>query len=176
MGNNNNSFYYLASLAVFVVLKFVFTFTSINDLFFLLNPTDAVISIITNSSSTFIIDRGFFHSKFNILIDKSCAGYNLWLLSFLIFNFLLLKYLGRNSSGFLSIPASLVLAYLFTVFVNSSRIYTSIIIQNNANFVQIDQNYLHEGIGILTNLLFLILAYYFIEKFLIYKNYDAKST
>ncbi len=74
-----------------------------------------------------------------------------------------------------AVPTALFLSYLLTIFVNSSRIYASIIIQEQTKFIQINQDYLHEAIGITTNLLFLILAYYLTEKFLIYKQYNAKS-
>lgn len=74
------------------------------------------------------------------------------------------------------IPTSLLLGYILTLFVNSSRIYASIVIQKQTAFTRINQDYIHEAIGILTNLSFLILAYYLTEKFIIYKKFNAKST
>ena len=175
MRYSNNFFYYLSAVALFIILKVAFSLASVDDLLFLLKPTNSIVSLLADSQSIFIDNKGYYHQNLNILIDKSCAGFNFWLLSFLVFTYLLMGHT-ENRRKFFVVPTSLLLGYLLTVFVNSSRIYASIIIQNQTAFTQISQDYIHEAIGIITNLSFLILAYYLTEKFLIYKKFNAKST
>lgn len=175
MRNSSNLFYYLSAAALFIVLKFAFTIASVDDLLFLLKPTNSFVALLADSPSVYLDNRGYFHQSLNIVIDKSCAGFNFWLLSFLVFVYLFLNHISRAWHKFFVLPTALFLGYLLTIFVNSSRIYASIIIQNQTKFIQINQDYLHEAIGIITNLSFLILAYYLTEKFLIYKQFNAKS-
>ena len=137
---------------------------------FLLKPTDSLISILTNSESVYQVDNGFYHDKFNILIDKSCSGYNFFLLCFLMLLFLFLKYIKRNYNRILSFFLCLIGAYFFTIFVNTSRIYVSVILQNTTiDFFNVEQNIIHESIGVVTNLSFLIIIYLLVDNILIKK-------
>jgi len=88
-------------------------------------------------------------------------------LSFLVFTYLGLKYFGRHLHKILVFPSALVVAYLLTIFANASRIFASVIVRNQTLNLFPDKQYLiHEIVGIITYLPFLILAYYLIEKFL----------
>ena len=157
-------------------MKVVFSLASVNELLFLLKPTNYIFSVLADSQSIFIENKGYYHQSLNILIDKSCVGYNFWLLSYLVFTYLLMGHISEVMYKIFVIPTSLLLGYILTLFVNSSRIYASIVIQKQTAFTRINQDYIHEAIGILTNLSFLILAYYLTEKFIIYKKFNAKST
>jgi exosortase K len=167
--------YYLIGIGFFILLKFWFGNGENDNLMFLLKPTDSLISTLTNSKSVYQVGNGFYHGKLNILIDKSCSGYNFFLLCFLMLLFLSLKYIKRNHHRILSIPVCFIGAYLLTIFVNTSRIYVSIILQNNAiDFLNIEQKIIHESIGIVTNLSFLIIIYLLVDNILI--NKYAKLT
>jgi len=160
---NKNIPYYLAALGVFVLLKFGFRFADNDDLVFLLKPTDTLVGILTGSYSVYLINEGYYHDTFNILIGKSCSGFNFWVLCFLLFSCLAIKYFEKPIHKIMALPAALIFAYLLTVFVNTSRIVASIAA---ANFMQNQQRLLHEAIGIMTNISFLILIFYLTEKFL----------
>ncbi len=85
------------------------------------------------------------------------------------------KYFDKHFHKILTYPFALIGAYLLTIFVNSSRIFASIIVQTQAkNYFVNQQHLIHEAIGIITNLTFLILAYILIEKLLIHKRHNAK--
>ena len=156
-------------------MKLGYTFADNGNLSFLLQPTDKLVSFLTNSPSVYSESNGYFHEKLNILIDKSCSGFNFWILCFLVFTFLTIKYLRKPLHKLLSIPVALFGAWLLTIFVNTSRIYASIIIQNHSkNILANQQHVVHEAIGIITNLSFLILAFYLVEKLLIHKMHNAK--
>jgi exosortase K len=172
---NKNIPYYLTAVGLFVLLKFGFTVANNDDLIFLLKPTDKLVGLLTGSHSVYLADNGYFHANLNIFIDKSCSGFNFWVLGFLTFTYLTVKYFDKHFHKILTIPFALIGAYLLTIFVNSSRIFASIIVQTQAkNYFVNQQHLIHEAIGIITNLTFLILAYILIEKLLIHKRHNAK--
>ena len=160
-----------------MLLKFAFTLADNDSLTFLLKPTDKLVGLLTNSQSVYLADNGYYHTELNILINKSCSGFNFWLLSFLVFTYLAIKYLDKPLHKALTIPTALVGAYLLTVFVNASRIFASIVVQNlTKNILSNQQHLVHETVGVITNLSFLVLAYYLTEKLLIHKQRHAKLT
>lgn len=127
------------------------------------------------SKSVFLSGEGYFHEQFNILINKSCSGFNFWLLSFLAFIYLIIKYLDKPLQKILSIPAVLLCTYLVTILVNSFRIFASVIVQNQTKFFLPNlQHLFHEAVGIITYLTFLVLTYYLFEKLLIHKLHHAQ--
>ena len=71
------------------------------------------------------------------------------------------------------IPAALVLAYVITIFVNASRIFVSIVLQDQAKHFLPQKSIVivHETIGIVTNLSFLIVIYILLERLLKKQNY-----
>lgn len=167
--------YFFTAIGLFILLKFGFTLAENNDLIFLLKPTDKLVGFLTGSKSIFITGSGYFHEHLNIIIDKSCSGFNFCILCFLLFTFLTVKYFDKTLNKILTIPAALIGAYLLTIFVNSFRIFTSIVVQTQTKDILLyQQHILHEAIGVITNLTFLILAYVLIEKLLIHKRTNEK--
>ena len=177
MKMNSNIPYYFTAVGLFVLLKFGFKFADNDDLVFLLKPTDKFVGLLTGSHSVYIADAGYFHANLNIVIDKSCSGFNFWILCFVVFSCLTVKYFDKTLHKILTMPTALIYACLLTIFVNTSRIFASIIVQAyTKNFLPGQQYLIHESVGIITNLSFLVLVYYLIEKFLKYKKYNAKFT
>ena len=160
---------------IFLIFKYLFTFANNNDLIFLLKPIDKIVTIFTGFSSTYILENGYYYKDLNIILDKSCSGFNLWLLTFLIFISLFLNFFKSRNKKLIAILIVLIFAYFFTIFVNSSRIIVSIIIENRVGDF-IDKDLLHEAIGIITNLSFLILTYFLTNKFLIKRKNNEKTT
>lgn len=170
---NKNTPYHVTAIGLFILLKFSYTIARTEDLTFLLSPTSKVIGLITGSKSAFIQDSGYFHPQLNILIDKSCSGFNFLLLCFLMLSFLALKYFQTKISKTLALTFSLIGASLITIFVNSSRILTALVVQSQS--FSITQHPLaHEVVGIITNLTFLILIYLSVEKVLLKQTMHAK--
>uniref|UniRef100_UPI00404AD127 exosortase K n=1 Tax=Flavobacterium sp. TaxID=239 RepID=UPI00404AD127 len=177
MQADKNIRFYLTAVGLFVLLKFGFTMADNGDLTFLLKPTDKFIGLLTGSHSIYSPEKGFYHENLNIIIDKSCSGFNFWILSFLIFTYSIVKHFDKLLQKTMAIPFALIGAYLLTIFVNTSRIFVSIVIQNQTkNTFHNQQDIIHEAIGIITNLTFLILAYLLLEKILIDKQNNAKTT
>lgn len=172
MNKNKNIPYYLVAVGLFVLLKIGFSFADNYDLAFLLKPTDKLVGLVFGSQSVFLADHEFFHEKINIVIEKSCSGFNFLILSFVLFVYLGLKYFDKHLHKILTIPTALLCAYLFTVFVNASRIIASIVVRNQTiGIFPEKQPLIHEIVGITTNFSFLVLAYYLTEKFLKHRKH-----
>ncbi|MDR0422582.1 MAG: exosortase K [Proteiniphilum sp.] len=177
MRANKDIPYYLTAAGLFILLKFLFTRADSDDLIFLLGPTDLLVGLLTGSQSVYLADCGFYHESLNIVIDKSCSGFNFWILGFLVFSYLTIKYSDRPLHKLLIIPVTLSGAYLSAIFVNTSRIFASVIVQNLTTALGAGQQHIiHEAVGIITCLSFLVLTYYLLEKFLIYRQQYAKRT
>ena len=169
---NKNIPYYLTAVGLFVLLKLGFTFADNNDLAFLLKPTAKLIELLTGSHAVYFPDRGYYYEQPNILIEKSCAGCNFWILSFLVFSYLALKYFDKPLHKILVFPTALVFAYFLTVFANTSRIFTSIVVRNQTvGIFSGKQALIHEMLGITTCFPLLVLVYFLIEKLFKHKNH-----
>jgi exosortase K len=168
-----NIFYYLTAILLFLVLKFGYTIADTNDLFFLLQPTDRLVGLLVSSKSVYFADKGFYYNDFNFIINKSCSGFNFLLLCFSMFAIVAFKNINLIKQRIVIIPAALLLAYVMTIFVNASRIFVSIVLQNQAKHFLSQKNsvIVHETIGIVTNLSFLILIYILLERLLKKQNY-----
>jgi exosortase K len=172
---SKNMLYFLTAIVLFLLLKLGFTFANNDSLMFLLLPTDKLVGLLTGSHSAYLADSGYFHNNLNIVIDKSCSGFNFWVLCFLVFTFLTVRHLDKPLRKIQSIPAALICAYLLTIFVNTSRIFASLIVQSQTkNILQNQQHLVHQAVGITVNVTFLVLAYYLIDKFFKNKQYYAK--
>ena len=151
MIDNKNLPYYATAIAAFLLLKYGYTLSDTADLRFLLQPTDALVGIITNSTSHFIAESGYIHERLNIVIDKSCSGFNFWILCFIMLSFSVGKYLRGAVQQVIVLPALLLVAYLFTIFVNASRILLAVLLLHPSvpHF-----DWLHEAAGHLFTLVF----------------------
>jgi exosortase K len=174
----NNLTYYLAAIIVFVLLKFYFSSADNDSLIFLLKPTDFLTGLVTGSNSVYISEIGFYYEKLNIIIDKSCSGYNFWLLSFLMLFFLTIKYFNNHFHKILVIPSCLLFAGIFTIFINTSRILITLIFQQHIKNLLPDNFHfaVHESLGVITYLSFLIIIYLIAEKLLNKTFPHAEST
>ncbi len=161
--------YQLAAIGIFGLLKLWYVGADNDDLAFLLRPTDALVGLAASSPSSYLTDSGYFHPDLNILIDKSCAGFNFWILCFLMLSFLAFNHLARRRQLAISIPASLLCAYFLTIFANTSRISIAIFLQNKTGaFFPKNLPWFHEAQGVFVYLSCLI-AIYLIAEFLLTK-------
>jgi len=167
--------FYLAALFLFIALKLWFSAAGVNDLAFLIKPANKFTELTMGSQSVYVSDSGYYHEKLNIIIGKSCCGYNYFIMCFLLFSYLFIKYSGKPLYKALSIILSVIITYLLTIFVNTSRIFISIIAFNQTSQILPDyQGMIHRAIGIFTYLSFLALAYLFADKILNNRKYHEK--
>ena len=148
----------------FVLLKYWYTVTDANGLFFLLYPIAKIVGFLLNAQPIPVPGNGFFFEYLNIIIDKSCAGFNYWLLCFLMTGFLSVKYFEGYRLKTLMVFGALLMGYGFAIFVNSARILVLITIQSQS--LSLSENPLvHESVGVMVNLTFLAILYLCIEKY-----------
>jgi exosortase K len=145
----------------------------------LIAPTNYLIELITSSPAHYAPESGYFHKELNIIIEKSCSGFNFWILCFIMLAFLALNYYSSNKKKILVLPITLFISYILTIFANTSRIILSILGQNAANNFITPRPHLilHNVIGTFVYLFFLIASYLVLNSIL-KKNtlHNAKLT
>jgi exosortase K len=178
MQTNKNLGYYLTTIGLFFLLKLAYRFADNDNLVFLLKPTDKIVGVLTGTHAVYFSDQGYYHDSLTILIEKSCSGFNFLLICFCMLAFLFLKYADNTIFRSISIPLALLIAYLLTIFVNAFRIFVSIVMQQQVNTFLPEWPHatLHEIVGVVTSLSFLILIYMVSEKVLTNKYQNAKLT
>ncbi len=154
-----NILFYGLAAGIFLMLKFVYTALDNDSLHFLLYPTNKCIEITTNSKAIYASETGFFHQNLNILIEKSCSGFNFLLLCFLLCYFTNVAYFKTAFAKILFLPITLIISYLFTIFVNTARILSAIVIERIFPYSSKQFPWLHEAEGVFIYLSFLIVFY-----------------
>ncbi|MEO1012744.1 MAG: exosortase K, partial [Bacteroidota bacterium] len=118
-------------------------------------------------------DSGFYFEQLEILIDKSSSCGNFLLLSFAMLSFTALNNLTKLYHKLLSVPLMLFMAYLTTIGVTVSRIYVSLVVEPKVEeLIGTNPNWIHEAIGVATNLSFLILVYILFNKLVQAYSYE----
>ncbi len=151
--------YYVLIILIFILLKFIYKFSDCNDLQFLLKPTSKIVGFISNSPSVFIPDTGYFHEKMNILINKSCSGFNFWILCLTLLLFSAANLLQNNRQKIAAIFILFIGTYFFTLLVNSSRILISFLVSKILKQYAIPAEWMHQATGTFVYLFFLISIY-----------------
>lgn len=170
---NRNIPYFIVVAVLFFFLKYVFSNTETDNLTFLLYPTNKLLELFTGTSSVYISEVGYFYQEMNITVEKSCSGFNFWILCFALFSFLMINNTNRYKVLFLFL--SLIISYVMTIFVNASRIFVSLIVCDFSKSVfPLQQHLIHEAVGVIIYLSFLILVYLLLDKFLKNKQFYAK--
>lgn len=168
----------LALTAVFVATKMWYSGATNAELTFLLKPVSVLVGAFTGVKIAALDDGAFYLSDFEVLINKSCSGFNFMLIC--SFSLLLASRALRGFSlsyWLIFSLASPVLAYLITLIANASRILVSIIGQNLANLFLPPRPHLvlHDIIGTFVYLGFLIVGYLIFSKYLLHvKHNNAK--
>ncbi len=162
-----NILFFLLLLLAFVKLKLYFQHTDNDGLYFMLMPTNALVSLITGSHAIYSNEAGFQHEQLAIVIEKSCAGFNLFLIFLMVLSYLAIKYFQTAGDKIKHILLATLTAWIITILVNASRIWTSIIVQSvtKKNWPQ-SQQLIHECIGIFINLSALLMVYFFLDRYL----------
>ena len=156
---NKNTIYYSTIAFLFICFKYLYSIADNSHLAFLLKPISIGIEQMTGSGPILIPEKGFFYPSLNILIDKSCSGFNFWMLCFTLFSFHFIQS-RKNNPNFLYLPFLLFITYLMTLLTNTSRILISIKMKSLFHFTLVDNQFLtHEAIGSFIFVFFFILFY-----------------
>jgi exosortase K len=156
--------YYFSGILIFLAFKFSYTVAGNDNLYFLLKPTDGIVSLVSGSQSSFGIEQGFFHPSLHIIIDKSCSGFNFWILCFIMSLFTSFQYLNTRGWKVASFGICLVASYLLTILVNSSRILISVFLLRVDPEIMTRYSWMHEAQGTFIYFSFLVLFYFMINR------------
>ena len=160
MIKNKNLVYYFLAIGIFILLKIWFANANTNNLIFILKPTNILVDLITGIKSIYIPETGYYYSHINMLIDKSCSGFNFYVLCNAMLYFIVVESLQKNLHKALALPIVMICSYLLSLFVNTSRIFISLSVQNLLiKLLSIEQHIIHESIGVVCNLGFLVLFF-----------------
>ncbi len=164
----NTLFYFLAA-CIFLALRQIAVEADIRFFYFLLKPVAGMLEIFSGAQRIATIEGAFLFSDFNVLIDRSCAGFNFMILSFLMMVCMLIQHSNTITKKIVAFPLSLLAAYLLTILVNMSRILVAILVQHKLAF---DHPSMHMAIGIFIYLSSLILCYQALHLFLNRQNWS----
>ena len=152
--------FYLAIAGIFIVSKLVFSQVSTDDMRYFLLPLDGLLALATNSGSLYLPAQGFYHAQLNILIDKSCSGFNFFVLCFAMLAFLSVRHFAGGRQRVIAMVTCLGLAYALAMFVNGARILASVLLQRIGNPLGYQHTELtHQMEGTFIYLFFLIVIY-----------------
>lgn len=170
MQPKGNITYYFIIISVFLLLNLGYSLATLDQLYFILKPTSVLISMTTGSVSNYTSESGFYFQGLDILLVKSCSGFNFMILCFTLLSFLGLSFADTRSAKRYVLPIALFIAYLITIVANASRIIMAIAGQRMAdNFLpHRPHGLIHEIIGAVVYLFFLFVVYLFF-KFLLQK-------
>jgi len=160
----NNAPYLTLIFLLFVALKFWYTQATTESLLFFLKPVDKIVELAVDSPSQFLPQKGYFHEDLNIVIDRSCSGFNFWLICFVMLGSSAMKFFLRPRQKIAAIFALLVFSYFFTIFVNAWRIWISVKMQKVwASIFMTPPAQIHQVEGTMIYLASLILVYFTVD-------------
>lgn len=144
---------------LYLIFKGLLAFADPAQVKFLTATSAQILAFCSGSHFLEATPGAFFFPELNIWIDASCSGANLLLITMLSLGLISSFYYIKVSETMASIPVILALAYLSSVSINSARIVILLQFQEPLHLLSgISSPTLHEAIGVIINLFFLILT------------------
>lgn len=143
-------------LLAYLLGKWWYRTATNDDLYWLLAPTNKVVSWVYNSAYTYQPDNGFEHPILHILINKSCSGFNFLLMSGALIAGVSISILSNTRHQMIATLGAPLLAILITIFANTSRILTSLLLERNMG---LNYSWLHQAEGIFIYFSFLLMVH-----------------
>ncbi len=157
----------LSILALAMGIKWMYRQAPVDDLRWMLHPTQSLVSLFTGTHFEFESGLGYKSTDQNVLIDHSCAGLNFWAIAFCAVSFGLLFKLTRPLLQFSFLLLFFVISFGLTVLVNSFRIVNALFLHQIFSESSPSQAAtIHEMEGILIYFSFLLIFYWLVERFM----------
>ncbi len=160
----DNIFFFLAASFAFL-LKLFYSVATLQQLRFILLPTNFLVEIFVGQKSVFSPEKGYIYQMYLITIDKFCAGINFWLIAFLAVFFGVSKYYDTLLRKTLFFLLLILLSFGLTIFTNASRIIVAIKLQK-LPFLWSKTTVFHEAQGAFMYLFVLILFYISMKRYI----------
>lgn len=162
----------VAVLGGAVGLKYYYSTATVNQLRWILAPTTILVEVVTGSRFEFESHAGYMKSDHTFLIAASCAGVNFFITSFLM---LALRRLWRSRTAdtgrgvrktlydWSFIPAAALFSFVATIFANTIRISTALLLRGSTEIGWFDRDQLHRVEGIVIYFGVLLALFMFVE-------------
>lgn len=163
---NKKSVCICVTLMIAFVLKLFYPAANTEDVKLFVQPTAEIVSIVNNES--FIHDaRGFYFPQLNVLIDKSCSGFNFFIIALCVFVSIVPYHVLTKRQCSILMLSLVVVTYVITICVNTSRIVVAMfMLKLEPSMPWITQPWVHEAEGALVYLFALLGAYLIITHYL----------
>jgi exosortase K len=149
-----------------LVLKLLYPLADTEDLKIFVQPTAEIVSIGNNESFIYSAD-GFYFPAMNVLIDKSCSGFNFFIIALCVFASIVPYHYLSKRHCVLLMGLLVFVTYAITICVNASRIITAIfLLRLQTSVPWVTQPWVHEAEGALVYLFALLGAYLIITHYL----------
>lgn len=161
----------LCILLVFVSGKILYKYGNTEVFGFLSKPVAAAVAIYYGSDYHYNSDHAFAFDDLMIVIDKSCSGFNFFMIS--IVSMLLMMALTPvdKKKTLLTILMIPLIAYITTLLTNTSRIINLIEFQNKLSIgCGIDESLSHTLIGSFIYMISLLIIHTFFRKMILNTN------
>ena len=170
-----NTVLFTICILIFICAKLWLRQAGNDELLFLLTPTNWGVELFTNSATSYSSQSGYYYPEIDILIEKSCSGFNFLLISFLMITYVLSKVESLKTA--LVTPVALLLAYVTTIVANVSRIVTYIVMIKQQLPARLDPAdvWLHKAEGTLVYLSFLLITYFSLNQIITKLTRHEKS-
>lgn len=159
---------YALVASIFVLMEVAGGMASVERLRLLLMPVSWLVSLSSGGGGgEFIAGMGYFHPQWNILINKSCSGFNFWAISFLVGGHALASAKGFSlGTKLFLLPALLVASYCLAIVANTSRILFALTLRPfELRVADVPRPWLHQAEGVFVYLFFLVVFYFFLHYF-----------
>ncbi|MBX2875604.1 MAG: exosortase K [Saprospiraceae bacterium] len=154
------------AILLFFLMKTAYSTAAVQDLTFLLFPSSELVGTFTGTSHVFLVDQGYYNEALNILVNKSCSGFNFWAISFLMSYCLIEKSAHTWQRNILLLPTILIATYFFTILVNGTRILFSVFLHSSPiSMLTEAPPWMHQAEGSFIYLSYLIIAFLSIDYF-----------
>ena len=139
-----------AGIAGALLLKLFHMNSTADNLQIVLVPVNFVVELFLQQKSTFLPGEGFYFGDMNVLIDKSCAGVNFFVITLCVLSTLGTGMHARIRWKLIQWCGYLALSYLLTILVNACRIISlACMLQSQPLHILVEASWFHEATGAL---------------------------
>ncbi|MGB5981314.1 MAG: exosortase K [Nonlabens sp.] len=165
----------IAFVSFLILAKLFYRQATTADLIWFLKPISYGLEVCLNANFVHGSD-GFYFDELNVLIDKSCSGFNLFLIYCALGSFCFLLKCKTFKQLITGTFLVVVISYLLTLLTNFCRIYTLLCFEKLlAHILTIQSATIHEALGIINNTIFLIIGYIIAKRLLKTKNNEKTA-
>ena len=162
---SGNGWFYTLTILSALGLKYHYSIASSDELLWILRPTARLVEWLTGIPFIFEPGTGYINTESLVIIAKSCAGVNFFIIAFCMVSFTMVPLFKSTKKKAMIFGGSVVVIYLLTIVVNALRIMGAIyLFKTRFGFFGFDKESMHRIEGIFFYFFFLCVLYFLIKK------------